>query len=228
MKSTTLFITIVSLFTACKHEPELPNNIPIPIPTPAPIDTTVNPPLNDSVCFNTEIQPLFNSSCAYAGCHDAVTRADGYQFTSYTNIRNQVVPYQVNNGKIMRAIKETDPNKRMPPSGPLSQSQIALLEKWINQGALNRNCNPNACDTQTVTYAVQIASIVQNNCLGCHSTQAPLLNNYTQVKQAVQNGNLIASIKHQAGVSAMPKNQPILSFCKIRTFEKWVEQNYLP
>ncbi|MCU0440961.1 MAG: hypothetical protein MUE96_01050 [Bacteroidia bacterium] len=226
MKYTTLLIATVALITACKHEPELPKNIPTPAPTP--IDTPANPPVNDSVCFNTEIQPLFNSSCAYAGCHDAVTQADGYQFTSYTNIRNQVVPFQVNSGKVMRAIKETDPDKRMPPGGPLSQNQIALLEKWINQGALNRNCNPNTCDTQTVTYAVQIASIVQTNCLGCHASQPPLLNNYTQVKQAVQSGNLIASIKHQAGVSAMPKNQVALSFCKIRTFEKWVEQNYLP
>lgn len=228
MKKTVFIIGTLIWLVACKHEPELPKT-PITNPTPLPpTDTTNNPPVNDSVCFNTEIQPLFNSSCAYAGCHDAITQADGYQFTNYTNIRNQIVPFQVNSGKIMRAIKETDPNKRMPPSAPLTSNQIAMLEKWVNQGALNRNCNATTCDTFNVTYASQISAIIQNSCLGCHTGQAPLLTNYTQVKQAVQNGNLLASIKHQAGVSAMPKNQPALSACKIRTFEKWAEQNYLP
>lgn len=223
----------ISLLAACKHETQdKPTTTSTTSSTAttattsstATTSTTNNP--NDSVCFNTAIQPLFNSSCAYAGCHDAITRADGYNFTNYTNIRNQITPFDVNNGKIMRAVKSTNPSNRMPPGAPLSTSQIQLLEKWIQQGARNTQCNNTNCDTLNITYNTHIAPIIQTQCASCHASQSPLLGNFTQVKEAVQNGRVMGSIKHESTFSAMPKNLPKLNPCNIRKFELWIFNNY--
>ncbi len=48
---------VVISFTACKHESFV-----------GPIDPN-NP--NDTVCFESEILPLFISSCTYSDCHNS-------------------------------------------------------------------------------------------------------------------------------------------------------------
>ena len=92
-----------------------------------------------------------------------------------------------------------------PPNAKLSSDQIALISKWIQQGAKNNKCNE--CDTTNVTYSVQVTSIM-NNCVSCHNASSPSgnirLDNYTNVKTQVDNGKLIGSIEHKAGFSPMP------------------------
>jgi hypothetical protein len=126
------------LLTSCKHEPQeiIVQTNPTTTNTGATTSTTSS--TNDSVCFNKQIQPLFNSSCAKGGCHDAVTRADGYNFTSYSGIMQGIVPGKPSNGKIMKEIMDNS----MPqnPNPPLSNTQKALLTKWIEEGAKNREC----------------------------------------------------------------------------------------
>ncbi|HAY89569.1 MAG TPA: hypothetical protein DCY51_09025, partial [Bacteroidetes bacterium] len=122
-----------------------------------------------------------------------------------------------------------DPDKMMPPppNAKLSSDQIALISKWIQQGAKNNKCNE--CDTTNVSYSVQVTSIM-NNCVSCHNASSPSgnirLDNYTNVKTQVDNGKLIGSIEHKAGFSPMPQGGK-LSDCNIAIINKWLTEGAL-
>lgn len=81
------------------------------------------------------------------------------------------------------------------------------------------------CDTTNVRYSVQVSGIISQNCLPCHNAATASggisLETYDQLKTMVLNGRVGASIRHDAGVSAMPKLSPKLSECKIQTLAIW-------
>lgn len=86
--------------------------------------------------------------------------------------------------------------------------------------------NGNLCDTLNVSYSKQISEIITINCLSCHETGNTNgginLDNYSDTKDAVINGNLLDRISRNANdPSLMPKGGPKLSPCNIRTFEIW-------
>lgn len=83
------------------------------------------------------------------------------------------------------------------------------------------------CVTDNVTYKNDISKIVSNSCLvGCHSSQVKIagieLETYTALKQYVDLGNFLGSIKHESGFSAMPKGRSKLDACSISKIEKWI------
>lgn len=87
------------------------------------------------------------------------------------------------------------------------------------------------CDTNNVTYAATIVPLLQANCYSCHSAAANLGNitieGYSNLKRFVDNGQLLGSIRHEAGFSAMPKNQPQLVGCNIQKIEQWINDGAL-
>ncbi len=228
----TLFVlsaaALVSFLTleSCKHKA---TEVPI-LNTSADNDSTLKCD-SDSVYFENEILPLIISSCAYAGCHDAVSRQDGVVLDSYRNIKNtgEITPGDPGESKLYKVITSSDPDKMMPPppNAKLSSDQIALISKWIQQGAKNNKCNE--CDTTNVSYSVQVTSIM-NNCVSCHNASSPSgnirLDNYTNVKTQVDNGKLIGSIEHKAGFSPMPQGGK-LSDCNIAIINKWLTEGAL-
>ncbi len=211
---------MLSVFS-CKHNPQ--EDI-----TP---DLTNNY-TNDSVSFQTEILPLLTGNCAMTGCHDAATAAEGVVLDNYNNVINtgDVTAFNTSNSDLYVVLLETDPKKRMPPppAPPLTANQIALIAKWINQGA--RNTNIMRCDTNTFTFGA-VQTIVNNLCIGCHSNSNPQgginLSNYTNIKQETQSGKLLGSINHLLGISPMPKGGNKLEPCKITIIQKWADTGYL-
>src|SRR3990170_8280973 len=90
------------------------------------------------------------------------------------------------------------------------------------------------CNLEDVTYSVNVAPILSNNCYACHGqSNAPangagiVLEGYEKIKVAVENGLLIESIIHGPNASPTPKNAPKLSDCKINTIKKWIEEGAL-
>ena len=88
---------------------------------------------------------------------------------------------------------------------------------------------PSACDSSNVTYALTIEPIINTNCLSCHDSKssgasggAISLEGYQNVLAQVQSGALLKVIKHESGVSPMPKNQSKLSDCNISKIETWI------
>jgi uncharacterized membrane protein len=234
----TLIATIFMTTIGCKHEPSV---TPISIvKDTTTITTVVNKGDStgwkcsaDSVYFQYDVLPILVSACARSGCHDAITREDGYQLTDYANVMKKGISAgKANSSKVYTEII----NGSMPPSGYgiiVSQAQKDIIAKWINQGAKNLSCNPNfgKCDTiGGAKFATFVQPIVQNQCQGCHSGSGAgggiKLTNYTEIKASATTGKFWGSINQTAGFSAMPKGSK-LSACELAKIDSWIKRGAL-
>lgn len=220
-----LILFTVLGFMACKHDiPEPPSETGNGTPPP-----TVSCD-EDSVYFQEQILPLFQSSCAVPGCHDAGTQEDDIILDSYSNIINtgDVEAGDLDAGKIYEKITESDPDDIMPPppNNPLSSDEINLIATWIMQGAQNNSCPSALCDTTDVSFSGHIQPLVQQFCEGCHSGGSPqaglTLTNYSEISGIANSGSFMSAITGQNGFTPMPLNSS-LSSCQIRMVELWVE-----
>jgi hypothetical protein len=79
-----------------------------------------------------------------------------------------------------------------------------------------------------MSYATDIAPILQTNCYVCHSEAANngnvTLEGHANVINYVNSGQLMGAIKHQSGFSAMPQNSTPLGSCEISKIEQWIVQ----
>ena len=217
-KSLLLFCCVTAFVMACKHEIINPGGSSGGDGS----DTSGNG--SGLVCFEGEILPIFQSSCAKGGCHDAATHEEGYVFDNYANItRKGIKPGKPNDSEVLEVIEEGE----MPPEGntPLTADQIALIRQWISEGAKNTtNCSD--CDADVYTYSGAIQGIMQTNCVGCHSTILPNgsvdLSTYSGVEAVAIDGRLLGTVTHSIGYSAMPQGGKKLSDCNISQIERWV------
>lgn len=85
-------------------------------------DTTAAPA---KVSFKNEIKPIIDVNCAVSGCH--VSTFSGFDFTTTADIKTNA-----DNGKIKDQVVV---KKTMPKGGSLKQSEIDLIEKWLDEGA---------------------------------------------------------------------------------------------
>ncbi len=91
---------------------------------------------------------------------------------------------------------------------------------------------PGDCDTTSVSYTADIQPILSAFCYACHSNlnAASFGNNikledFTDV--AEQSSVILSTLKHEQGVSPMPKGGSQLIDCKLITFEAWINQGKL-
>jgi hypothetical protein len=192
--------------------------------TTTPNDTI---PISDKLCFNQDILPILLSNCAISGCHDAITHQENINLSNYSSlmaINEMVIPNNPNNSKLIQSISP-GAEEFMPPSPmtPLSQNQIDLLKRWINEGATNDNSC--ICDTVNITFTNVISPIISNSCKGCHSGSTPsggiTLILYNDIKAQIDNGKLWTSINLNTGQpKAMPPGGK-LSNCKISQIRIW-------
>jgi uncharacterized membrane protein len=216
------FLACILFAAACKHTP--------------PEVTIPDPPIGGgggtgttTVCFETEILPLFQSNCAKSGCHDASTHTEGYVFDSYQNIiREDIIPGNAANSEVYEVLFESGNDKMPPAPNPdLTAAQKALIGRWINEGALNTTNCGTTCDTSNFKYSTAVSVITSAYCVGCHAGSAPSaginLSSYAGVAAAAQSGRLYNAITHTAGYSPMPKNAAKLSDCQITQVRKWIQ-----
>ena len=229
-----LAATVMFLAQSCKHEVPDPN-----MPGGDNNNGTINDPPTGVPCdpnivyFEQQILPFLVSSCAKSGCHDAASAQNGVILNSYQNvmITGDVTPYNLNNSDIWEVITETDPDKVMPPPGqtPLTQDQINLIGQWINQGAQNLVCDDQLgpCDSINVSFTATIQPILQNKCVGCHTSATSLngmvnLSNHQGVAAVAVSGRLLGAINHSPGFAPMPNGGPKLNACEIAKITSWV------
>ncbi len=83
------------------------------------------------------------------------------------------------------------------------------------------------CDTSVVTYSSSVAPILSSTCITCHGGATPSaairLDNYTSVKQQVDNGRLWGSVSHSGAYSPMPKGGNKLSDCNLSKINIWIK-----
>jgi hypothetical protein len=184
----------------------------------------------ERACFTRDILPVLVSHCGTAGCHDATTHKEGYNFTSYAYVMSAVNAGNPTKSRLYRQITASGEDKMPPATQPqLTAAQIDSIYKWISYGAKNETCAA-VCDTiNPVTYSGTISPIIQNTCVGCHSGSNPsggvYLNSYANIASVASSGMLLKSLKGD-GVTRMP-NGGALSACVIREFEIWINNGYL-
>jgi len=103
------------------------------VPYEAPVG-----PLPETVSYKTDIQPLWEENCI--GCHKTgATKPDLTSANSYaalTTANKYVVPSDAASSLLYKSLIG-EGAQPMPTNGKLSASKIALVEKWINDGAKN-------------------------------------------------------------------------------------------
>lgn len=245
-----VFITLAVLGISCQHEP-----FPAPPPgmtdttgtnpndtVTNPNDTTQNPndttvagkPCDpDTIYFERDILPILSSNCAYSGCHDAVTAEDGVILVDYNSVmtsKADVRPGNPNGSDLYEKIVESDPDDRMPPppNPPLTNEQIQAIRKWILQGAQNLKCDQ--CDTANVSFKDDIHPIFKTSCENCHGGSNPSgsrsMENYSEIRDAVENSEVLPRIKHVPGYAPMPPSGIKLDQCRINKIEAWARAGY--
>ena len=224
-----MMVAFVMFMEQCKHEPtQIPKkNAIVDTTKVVPQDTTkkvIPPPIGtgDSVCFNSQILPLVLSTCGMSGCHDAGSAKKGYILTNFSNIAPRVA-----------VINSVTVKGSMPKNiAKWTAAQKALFQKWWAEGARDVECTTTVCDTSNVTYTTQIQPILQNYCMGCHTTSTAstsgggvILDNYAAVKTAAQTGHLLCSIQWTGTCYQMPLSSAKLGNCEQRKFAIWANNS---
>lgn len=99
------------------------------------------PVVKDNVSFTLDIQPILSTQCA--GCHNPAGNIEpdlrkGYAYESLMEDEEGIVPGDSEGSELMEMLAwESEDGNDMPPSTPMSPFQIALIKKWIDEGALD-------------------------------------------------------------------------------------------
>ena len=118
-----MMLTVSLMATSCYYD-EMPPEAVIPIP--------------EVVSYSKDIQPLWDQDCV--SCHKTgATAPDLISANSYlalTKNNKYVIPGNAAGSSLHKSLVG-DGAAIMPTAGKWSDSKIALVDKWINDGALN-------------------------------------------------------------------------------------------
>jgi Protein of unknown function (DUF1549)/Protein of unknown function (DUF1553)/Planctomycete cytochrome C len=106
-----------------------------------PICSLLQRSSRNTVEFSRDIRPILNQNCV--ACHGGVRQKNGVSFIFREEAlgrgksgRPTIVPGNPDASEFMARLTTTDPEARMPYHGPpLPPQQIALLRRWIKEGA---------------------------------------------------------------------------------------------
>ncbi|MCC7297394.1 MAG: hypothetical protein IT244_03600 [Bacteroidia bacterium] len=217
----TAILAIFLFITNCKHEP-LINHIP------GPVDTTGNGGGNaddTTICFERDILPIIVTNCAKAGCHDAITKEENRNYTTYSGI---VTKEDIKAGFPLQSkffVELNTGQMSQAKYGNLNAAQKALIKRWITEGAKDgKNC-PSKCDSSKFTYSGAIQPLLDKYCVGCHKPSSLSgntdLSTYAGVKDAaVTKNTLMPSLKRST--SWMPLGGSKFSDCQMAQIQKWI------
>lgn len=91
------------------------------------------------ICFEKDILPIFQTSCAISGCHNSSAEG-GYNLSDYEGIMKGITPGEPLKSEIYTSlINIWSAEEMMPPDRPLSPEYRSLIKVWIEQGA-NAGC----------------------------------------------------------------------------------------
>ena len=120
------------------------------------------------VDFNREIKPLLARRCL--ACHNEEKHKGGLRLDHRAEAmrggksgKPVIVPGQGDRSPFIQRLLTHDEDERMPPKGaPLTTEQIALLKKWINQGANWPAEDPNKKHWSFVPLLLPSVPVVKN------------------------------------------------------------------
>jgi mono/diheme cytochrome c family protein len=222
-----LCITLFSWISSCTHEANI-DKIPV-------------------ICFESDVLPVFQTSCAISGCHDGNGESD-LILTSYLPISHAVEPGKPYSSELYKAIITKTGEDKMPPDRPLSLENRTKIRLWIEQGANLTTCqdqtgpggnggssyvNPLAC------FSRDILPVINSRCAsaGCHDAitheEGFVFSSYNTTMTAVKPGNpaeskLYKVITKTTGDDKMPPpGSPQLTVAEIDSIRAWISYGAL-
>ncbi|WP_442505135.1 PSD1 and planctomycete cytochrome C domain-containing protein [Novipirellula sp. SH528] len=97
--------------------------------------------LADEIDFERDILPIFNESCVE--CHGPDEQESGFRVDSRVALLKGgdygdpgIVPGDDRVGLLIKAVSYEDSDLEMPPEEKLSDEKIALLRRWVKEGAV--------------------------------------------------------------------------------------------
>lgn len=122
----------------------------VPIGTDIPLPASFVLPPNTRATFEGNVNPVFTTSCALGGCHDAGTSSGGLNLSAdaaYDNIvdvmssqmtmLSRIEPFNSTDSYLYRKLIGTDITGSPMPIGPmLPEETIARINSWILEGAV--------------------------------------------------------------------------------------------
>lgn len=185
---------------------------------------------SDTVYFTNDILPILTSNCAFSGCHNQASATEGVILDNYAQViqTGKVRPGRPDNSELFEVITEDKADKVMPPppAQRLSSQQIALIQKWIEQGAKNNQCDAGGCDTENVSYNTFVKPAL-SGCVQCHNATVAngsvRLDNYAGVKAAATSGRLYGAISWSQGFVNMPSGGVKMDECRIQKIKSWID-----
>src|SRR5262245_19676607 len=91
--------------------------------------------------FEQHIRPLLAERCYACHSNRSKKQKGGLLLDSRSGLAEggdqgpAVIPGDSNASLLIRAVRYTDPDLRMPPDGPLPKEAVARLEQWVKMGA---------------------------------------------------------------------------------------------
>jgi hypothetical protein len=130
LKLGLIVLAAVSGFNSCKDQVVDPNTNPVVFPA-------------SNVSFSQHVQTLFQSRCAFAGCHAGSNPTGGLDLSSpaYNSLMNHqprlVIAGASNNSLLIQRL-----DGRIAPQMPfnaqaINSNQLTGMKKWIDEGAQN-------------------------------------------------------------------------------------------
>jgi hypothetical protein len=115
MQKLIIFLLFIFFIVACKD----------------PGDTVIGYSCSTSPIptYTGTIKAIMDSSCATVGCHDAITKADGYELSNYTTTKLNATE------KLLLSIEHRSGVKPMPKGGNIiPEAQRIAIYCWVQNG----------------------------------------------------------------------------------------------
>ena len=96
---------------------------------------------SEQIDFSTQIKPILNKKCIT--CHGGIKKSGGFSllfkeeaFANTESGKPAIIPGHAGSSELIKRLHEENPELRMPYEKPkLSEKEIELLTRWIDQGA---------------------------------------------------------------------------------------------
>src|ERR1051325_7992036 len=96
---------------------------------------------DDITFFREKIQPILEQRCFECHSHKSGKMKGGLTLDSRSGWESGgeqgavIVRGEPDKSLLIKAIRRTDPDFKMPPKTPLPQNEVSLLEEWVKRGA---------------------------------------------------------------------------------------------
>jgi hypothetical protein len=222
-----IFIVALVLAHSCTHEPSGIEEL-------------------DTICFESQVLPLLQTSCGMSGCHSGGSAQEGFDVSNYGTIMDAVTPGDPRASTLYKVITAVNAEVFMPPDNPLTREQRTIIQLWILQGANNTTCNNGSNPGGVIYYdstcfVQNILPLFISNCAmaSCHDGLSQgeeenlfPLNSYTTIRQQVQPFNPSGSAVYRSvngqeeNFMPPPPKSPLTTLQK-ELMKKWITDGAL-